>query len=289
MPLNPYCRRMNFKPRLGYNFRMQAEGIVPSRSWIRWLAPGIAVVILGVWLINTPHGLLGKADAVAYSVCHRIADRSFLVGGRALPLCARCSGMYLGIVGAWFFYAATNRREGGFPPMRILAVLGLFALVWALDGLNSFMTLVPGAPSVYTPSNLGRLLTGALMGISMMSITYPMFNQVAWIDWKTKPALDSFKKLGWVILTGLLLSGLVLTENTIILYPLALISAGSVFLLLTIIYATMIMNFWRSNQAQSWRDLWWVLIMGFLLALLQIGLLDLGRFHLTGTWTGIQI
>jgi uncharacterized membrane protein len=247
------------------------------------------MIMIGIWLVNTPLGLLGKADAVAYSVCHRIADRSFLVGGRALPLCARCSGMYLGIMGAWLFYSIAGRREGGFPTPRILAVLGLFAIVWALDGLNSFMTLIPGAPSVYAPSNMGRLLTGTLMGISMMSIVYPMFNQVAWRDWNPQPALDSARKLGGVILTGLLLSGLVLTENPIILYPLALISAASVVLLLTMIYATMIMNFWRSNQAKNWRDIWLVLTMGFILALLQIGLLDLGRFHLTGTWTGIQV
>jgi hypothetical protein len=35
--------------------------------------------------------------------------------------------------------------------------------------------------------------------------------------------------------------------------------------------------------------LWLVLTLGFVLALLQIGLLDLGRFHLTGTWSGIQL
>lgn len=279
---------MILETRLSYNGRMQAEGVAPSKSPARWLVPAVAAIMAAIWLVNTPQGLLGKADAVAYSVCHRIAERSFLVGGRALPLCARCSGMYLGIVGAWLFYSFTSRREGGFPPMKLLAILGAFALAWGLDGLNSFMTLVPGAPSVYAPSNLGRLLTGTLMGISMMSIVFPMFNQVAWIEWRPKPALDSFKKLGGVLLSGLVLAGLALTDNPIIQYPLALISAGGVILLLTLIYATLVLNFWRSNQAQGWGDLWLVLTMGFILALLQIGLLDLGRFQLTGTWSGIH-
>ena len=249
----------------------------------------MAGVIITIWLLNTPHGLLGKADAVAYSVCHRIAERSFLVGGRALPLCARCSGMYLGIVGAWLFYTFTSQREGGFPSRAMLVLLGAFGLAWALDGLNSFMTLIPGAPHVYEPSNLGRLATGTLMGVAMMSIAYPMFNQVAWKVWNPKPALDAYKKLGGVVLAGAALAGLALTDNPIILYPLALISAAGVFLLLTLIYTTMVLNFWRTNQAQTWKDLRLVLTLGFVLALLQIGLLDLGRFHLTGTWSGIQL
>jgi uncharacterized membrane protein len=267
---------------------MHAEQVTSTRASLRWLIPAVAVVVFAIWLVNTPHGLLGKADAVAYSVCHRIAERSFLVGGRALPLCARCSGMYLGIVGAWLFYSFTSRRAGGFPAKGILAVLGLFALAWAVDGLNSFMNLASGGTSVYTPSNLGRLITGTLMGIAMMSIVFPMFNQVAWVDWDTRPALGSLKKLGGLVLAGLALAGLVLTDNTIILYPLALISTGGVILLLTLIYTTMVLGFWRTNQARGWGDLWLVLTLGFVLAMLQIGLLDLGRFHLTGTWSGIH-
>ena len=51
------------------------------------LATGL---ILFGWLAYTPPGLLGKADAIGYSVCHRIAVRSFMLGDRQVPLCARC-------------------------------------------------------------------------------------------------------------------------------------------------------------------------------------------------------
>ena len=36
-----------------------------------------AVIIVTVWLAKTPDGLLGKADAIGYAVCHRIDARSF--------------------------------------------------------------------------------------------------------------------------------------------------------------------------------------------------------------------
>jgi hypothetical protein len=49
----------------------------------------IAVLLAGLWA--TPPGLLGKADAIGYAVCHRIDLRSFHLGDRQLPLCARCT------------------------------------------------------------------------------------------------------------------------------------------------------------------------------------------------------
>jgi hypothetical protein len=44
-----------------------------------------ALALIG-WWYYTPPGLLGKADAAGYAVCHRIASRSFLIGDRQTPL-----------------------------------------------------------------------------------------------------------------------------------------------------------------------------------------------------------
>ncbi len=65
---------------------------IPGRKW--WLI--IVVFLLVAWLLNTPNGLLGKADALGYAVCHRIDARSFHIHDRQTPLCSRCTGMYLG-------------------------------------------------------------------------------------------------------------------------------------------------------------------------------------------------
>ncbi|MGE0866231.1 MAG: DUF2085 domain-containing protein [Vicinamibacterales bacterium] len=46
-------------------------------------------------------GFIGFAAAFAYSagavVCHQLPERSFALAGRQLPVCARCSGLYLGV------------------------------------------------------------------------------------------------------------------------------------------------------------------------------------------------
>ena len=71
----------------------------------------MALAILLLYLLAPPHGLLDKADHAAYAVCHRISARSFAFAGRPLPLCARCSGTYLGAVAGLIVLAACGRRR----------------------------------------------------------------------------------------------------------------------------------------------------------------------------------
>src|SRR3990172_7741601 len=146
----------------------------------------LAIILLVVgWLLNTPEGLLGKADAVGYAVCHRIDLRSFHLGSRALPLCARCSGMYLGAMVGMAGLAGLGRlRYGGFPRPALLAVFGVFVAAWAIDGVNSYLTLIPGAPHAYEPNNTLRLITGTLMGLTLGMLVFTGFNQNAWRRWK---------------------------------------------------------------------------------------------------------
>lgn len=259
------------------------------QGWSRLVYLAVALLALG-WMINTPAGLLGKADAIGYAVCHRIEARSFHLHGRPLPLCARCSGMYLGAVLGLAFQAATARRRSGLPPKSILFVLGGLALAFVIDGGNSFLSLIPFVPHLYETFNWTRLLTGTGMGLVIAAALYPAFNQTAWIDHDPRPALANWRSLGLLILLALGMDALVLTENPAILYPLALISAAGVLLILTTTYSMLwLMAFHRENQARSWLHLGLSVAVGFGAALLQIALLDLARFWLTGTWQGFTL
>lgn len=256
---------------------------------VAWLVP--VALVLSAWLMLTPGGLLGKADAIGYAVCHRIDLRSFHLGTRALPLCARCSGMYLGALVAIGSLIAMGRgRHGGFPRPALLAVFGLFAVAWAFDGLNSYLTLIPGAPHLYEPNNVLRLVTGTLMGLSLGVLVVAGFSQNAWRGWKKEPVVGSFRELGLMLIPAAIVVLLVLSENPIILYPLALLSAGGVAVILSLVYgvvALLLMR--RENRADSWRAVGLPLAVGLGLAILQIGLLDLARYTLTGTWAGFSL
>ena len=77
---------------------------------IPWVVIMFFLVLLGVWLALTPPGLLGKLDAIGYAVCHRIDARSYHIGERQVPLCVRCTGMYLGAMLSIIFQLVQGRK-----------------------------------------------------------------------------------------------------------------------------------------------------------------------------------
>jgi len=265
---------------------------------LKLAAPVIALAVLLVWLAFTPGGLLGKADAVGYAVCHRIASHSFFFGERQMPLCARCSGMHLGALLALLYQFRLGKR-GEMPSQKVLIVLGVFLLAFALDGVNSYLTLgtgdgaaslLPGVQPLYAPMNWLRSLTGILVGFGIGAVLLPIFNQTMWKDWDARPALASWKDL--LILTGLgiLVVAALLSENVFFLYPLAVLSSGTVLLILAMIYAIVwAMLVKRENVFTTPQQAWVILVLGLTTALLQIGVMDYGRFLLTGTWQGFNL
>jgi uncharacterized membrane protein len=249
----------------------------------------VALLLLG-WLLNTPAGVLGKADAIGYAVCHRIDVRSFHLGDRPLPLCARCSGMYLGAMLGLVYQSVFSRRRTGTPPWRVIIPLGIMALAFVIDGTNSFLHLIPGAPGIYEPNNTLRLFTGNGMGLVIAALLFPAFNQTVWKDWDPKPAFTNLLGLGGLVVLALALDGLVLTGSSWVLYPLALISAAGVLVLLTMVYSMVLLLVLRfENRFQHFYQLSLPLVGGFGVGLLQIILLDVVRFAFTHTWDGFHL
>jgi uncharacterized membrane protein len=272
-----------------------------SRTWgkalrraLPFTGKGLIFIAVGLllvgWLLNTPAGLLGKADALGYAVCHRIDVRSFHLGERELPLCARCTGMYLGAMLGLVVQALTGRHRAGMPPMRVLLFLGALFLAFGVDGLNSYLHLFPGAPSLYQPSNLLRLLTGSGMGLVLALVLYPAFNQAVWQAVDPTPAVSGMRNFLLIFGSALLLDWLVWIENPLLLYLFALVSAAGVLVLLTMVYSL----FWliilrKENSYQRLSQMALPLVGGFGVALLQIALFDLARFALTGSWDGFHL
>lgn len=260
----------------------------------RWPVVAAATAGLAVWLFwlgLTPSGLLGKADAIGYAVCHRIDARSFHLGDRQLPLCARCTGIYLGAMLGFLTLAAAGRtRAAGLPSTRLILTLVGFIAVMGVDGVNSYLSFFPQLPHLYPPQNWLRLITGTLAGLAISMLVFPSFNQTVWRHWEDRPALASFRELlGLLLLAGILI-GLVLAENPLALYPLALLSSLGVLALLGSVHTIMLLLlFRRENRAEGWRGAALPALGGLTLGLVQIGLFDLLRFVLTGTWAGFSL
>lgn len=296
------CMAPSYPPfkRLPIALRLRRETHI-IKSMQRWIAARsrreviltfiaifLTTLILTAWLWFTPGGLLGKADSVGYAVCHRIVVRSFLIGERSFPVCARCSGMYLGALVS-MVYLALHAPHAGMPSLKIAIALGLLVIAFGLDGVNSYLQLFPAAPALYQPNNYLRLFTGTGVGIGIGSVLVPVLRQTLQPNWDTAPLLGSWREFAVLVVLALGVDALLLTGNPLLLYPLALLSAGSVLLILSIIYTivwAMILR--RENRfARLWQA-WPLLVAGFGTALLQIGVLDALRFALTGTWDGFH-
>ncbi len=262
-----------------------------AQRWLTRLVVAAFVLTLAGALYLAPHGLLGAADAVGYAVCHRIELRSFHLGDRALPLCARCTGTFLGaFVGAAIIMATGRGRRSGWPRPALAIVLGALILPWAIDGSNSFAALFGNLPTLYTPQNWLRLTTGTLVGLVLPVFFMPAVNQTLWREQDTRPILGHFGELALYLAAAPIVIGLVLLENDLLLYPLALFSVIGVLATLCGIYLVLwLLVLRRENRYARLREAWPHLLAALTLALLHISLIDMLRFALTGTWGGLSL
>lgn len=247
----------------------------------------LGAVLLFGWLLNTPAGLFGKAGAIGYSFCHRIDSRSFHIGDIQFPLCARCSGMYLGALLALIFQILIGKKHGGFPPKSIIAVLAIFLVAFAVDGGNSMLQYVLKDGLLYQTTNTTRLITGTGVGLGIGLILFPLFHQTVWVFYERKPVINNWKKFGLLIILAGILDLAILSDIHWLLYLLALLSAFSVFMILIILYTVLIVIITKQdNKFMSYSKLKLPLLLGFVVALGQIVVFDYLRFMMTGTWGG---
>lgn len=268
-----------------------------SGNVLRWFVPLAAILVLAGYVFITPPGLLGKLDGIGYAVCHRIDERSFHLFGRQLPLCARCTGEFNAAAITFIFLGFVSRKRTSMPLRGILAVLALFFVAFAVDGSNSYLYLLkqvypgflPQIPNIYVPNNTLRLFTGSGMGVAIASILYPVVNQTLWQKADARPAL-TWKEFGWLLGTVLLFDFGILSEQPVVLLPVAFLSVlGVLVLLITVFSIVWVIIMRQENTFEKLTQLWLPASAGLTLAFLMISAIDLLRLHLTGTWGGFPL
>ena len=84
--------------------------------------------------------------------CHNMPNRSFFIKGRQFHICARCTGIFFGII---FFPLLILF------PVKIISIYIIFATSFiTIDGLTQFFKLRES-------NNFLRLITGILFGIAV--------------------------------------------------------------------------------------------------------------------------
>lgn len=247
------------------------------------------VALLVAWLKFTPPGFWEKLSALGYSVCHQMTARSFHVDGHSFPLCARCTGMYLGAMVGLAYHLGWGRRSS-FPPLPIMYILAFFVAAFGIDGINSFTQFLPWAKHLYETTNLTRLISGTGMGVVISAIIAPAFNQTVWANVVSQPALSNLKKLATILVVlAVLLLGIV-GEYVPVMYFAAVAGGLSVFVLISVLYTIIaVMLLGRDGQLLHTRQLVLPVLMGMCAALIQISVMTLIRYSLTHTWLPINL
>lgn len=118
----------------------------------------VALVLTAGAALWCAASLIPAAHPLFSPVCHQLAGRSFHIAGAVLPVCARCTGLYLGFLagslGLIAFPLRARRRAFDPPPAAMLLAAAIPSLV---EGVGEISGL-------WTGSALARCLTGALFG-----------------------------------------------------------------------------------------------------------------------------
>jgi len=253
-----------------------------------------ALLVMGFYSATDPERLahshiLSGADWMGYGVCHRITSHSFLFNGRQLPLCARCTGMYLGAALTFItLFLAGRSRWSDLPPIRVLFALLVLVGLMGIDGLNSYSHFFPNAPHLYEPQNWLRLLTGLGTGIMMGSVMFPALAQTLWKEQEYRPSIQSLRELAGMVLIMFAAWLLIMSNQPAITFVLAIISvAGLLMLLASINLVIGLIIIRKDGVMESWKETAVPLLIGLTLAIVELSLISVVRYNFTGTMTGL--
>lgn len=97
--------------------------------------------------------------------CHQDPSKSFYFMGGQIPVCARCFGIYVGLIaGLLIFPLFGNFKRTKLPDSRLSV---LFILPVVLDGFFNFFT-----------TNEMRMVTGAIFGVGVVFYLLPVLNDI---------------------------------------------------------------------------------------------------------------
>ncbi len=135
------------------------------------------------------------------AICHQLEERSLVVSGEALAVCARDTGIYIGIFSTLIYlHFFKQDKNMTIPSIKISFLLLLFLVPLIIDGLGSYL-------NVFESTNVRRLVTGTLFGFVLPYFIYPLLSMKA-LDHRSKPVLTTGKDLYIPFLLSCVFGGL---------------------------------------------------------------------------------
>lgn len=267
-------------------YRKETFTLDPCWHKLRWrLLIAALVVLIGGWLLYTPAGLWGKMQGLGFAVCHQSPTHSFHFHDQSMPLCARCTGLYLGaLIAILMQLRRRNERLNAFPKPFFMILFGLFLAALAVDGFNSLFADKFGL-NLYQTQNWTRLLTGLGVGWAMGALVGPALHQTAWRSSTDAPFFARPLQMLWLVLFSAVPAAGLLLGIDILTALIAIITALTVPFFLSILHMLLIlMVTFKENTFDSWQQLLPYWLGGVIVAFLQIYVFSWARVAAFGSW-----
>ncbi len=121
-----------------------------------------------------------------YAVCHGLPSRTIAVGGHLLPVCSRCTGIYLGIAVTYVFLIVRRGfKVNALPPLGVSLAVAAMLLPMAVDGVSSYAGL-------RGTTNTMRFLTGLAAGAALPIFAFPLLSPELIVDGRKKKVVRPF-------------------------------------------------------------------------------------------------
>lgn len=149
---------------------------IRSQAWKVWII-GLAVVIFWVLLIlAAPVAKVNSLTSFSpplYNffsyLCHQIPERSFYIEGEPFGVCARCFGVYFGIVAGFAIYPLWRRVDAFEPLSKVWLFLSLIPITidWAVTYFG-----------YWENNHISRFITGLILGIACATYIVPAIVEI---------------------------------------------------------------------------------------------------------------
>ena len=146
------------------------------QAWKVWT---ISMLVVLAWVFLILLAPLAKAngfEALSASIykgfgviCHQMEWRSFYVEGHPFAVCARCFGVYFGLLFGFLLYPFLRRIENIEPFSRIWLFLAMIPITidWAL-----------GAFGIWENTHLSRFVSGGILGAACAVFIVPALVEI---------------------------------------------------------------------------------------------------------------
>lgn len=168
-------------------------------------------------------------NLIGSMICHQLDERTISASGIMLPVCARDTGIYLGILTGIIFASVTRRwKSDSQPQILMVLVLCILMIPMMFDGIGSYL-------GFFKSSNTARLLTGAFFGMSLIMFLLPVANYKITGSNNTRLLKTPFELL--IAISIIITICFAVLKGLIPYFPLATLIIGAmIFLLARITY-----------------------------------------------------